>query len=248
MTDHPHPDPAPLDDDLGRRLSRLADTIAPSGIDLLADIRLALDSPPTPPTRSRRPMAIAAVVVLLAALIVVAIAPARTAVADWLGLGRTSVEIIDELPPAEPARPPSEPPRGEQADIESILAAARSQLGMEIALPDVSITGEPIGWEIRAIGQTRELVVAWRDLTMTARAAEFAEPIRKVVTPTAIVSSAVTTDGDPALWIEGLHVRVIGETPEEVGNTLLWIARAVEYRLSGSLDRDRAVAIASSLS
>jgi hypothetical protein len=249
MTDRPLPDWSRLDDAaLGEHLRPLADTIEPHGIDLVAAVRASLDeSTPPAPGRTRRPLAVAAVVFILAGVLVLAVAPARTAVAGWLGLGSTSVEIVEELPLAEPAAPPQTPPEGQRADYETIRGAALTQLGLAVLLPDESLIGEPAGWEVRGTGATKELVVSWDGITMTARDAATAASIRKFVTTGDVVSADLTTDGEPALWIEGRHVRDTGESVESTGNTLLWIAADVEYRLFGELDRAEAVELASSL-
>ena len=66
----------------------------------------------------------------------------------------------------------------------------------------------------------------------------------------------VTVDGSEGYWIEGPHsvgyVDSEGEFREDgprlAGNTLIWVEGGVTYRLESALDKDAALALASSLS
>ena len=239
-----------LDDaQLGALIAALGPAVEPTGIDLVAELRAAIDSnaPKLPRERQRTSLAVAAALVLVAGSLVLLIAPARTAVADWLGIGSTSVVIVDELPPAEPAKLPTAPPTSESRHPDSIRLAAAEQLDLTVLLPDPELVGAPGGWEIRDTGEAAELVVAWGRFTLTARSPSPEAPLGKFVTAVDEVSAAVLTDGAPALWIEGFHVRAAGDWVESVGNTLLWEANGIEYRISGDLVQSEAIEIAASL-
>ena len=239
-----------LDDaQMGALIAALGSAVEPTGIDLVAGLRAAIDSkaPKHPRERRRASLAVAAALVLLAGSLVFLIAPARTAVADWLGIGSTSVVIVDDLPPAEPAKLPTAAPTDEGRDPDSIRLAAAEQLDLPVLLPDPELVGAPGGWEIRDIGEGAELVVTWERFTLTARSPSPETPLRKFVTAVDAVSTAVLTDGAPALWIEGFHVRAAGDLVESVGNTLLWEANGIEYRIFGDLVQSEAIEIAASL-
>lgn len=237
------------DSQMGALIAALGPAVEPIGIDLATGIRTALDSRTPVPWRERRrnSLAVAAALVLLAGVLVFAIAPARTAVANWLGIGSTSVVIVDELPPAEPVAPPTAAPTDEGRDSSSIRHAAAEQLDLAVELPDPDLVGAPGGWEIRDTGEGNELVVAWERITLTARAPSPETPLKKLVTAGDAVSTAVLGDGTPALWIEGFHIRAAGDVLESVGNTLLWETNGIEYRIFGELAQSEAIEIAASL-
>ena len=243
-----------LDDaQMGAVIAALGPAVEPTSIDLVAGVRTAIDSytPALPHERQRISLAVAAALILLAGIVVFSIAPARTAVANWLGIGSTSVVIVDELPLPEPAAPPTAPldapTTDEGRDSDSIRLAAAEQLDLAVLLPDPELVGAPDGWEIRDTGESRELVVAWERITLTARAPSPETPLRKFVTAPDAVVPAVLADGTPALWIEGFHIREAGDVVESVGNTLLWEAHGIEYRIFGELVMSEAIEIATSL-
>jgi len=244
MSDGAVTDWGQLDDaQMGDRIAALGPAVEPTGIDLVAGLRTAIDS--TPPRRMRRrsPLAVAAAFILLTGILALSIAPARTAVANWLGIGNTSVVIVDDLPPAEPATPPAD----EGWDSRSIRLAAAEQLDILVQLPDPALVGAPGGWEIRDTGEGKELVVVWELITLTARARSAGAPVQKLVTAFDAVSTVGLVDGTLALWIEGVHVRAAGDVVESVGNTLLWEANGIEYRIFGDLVQAEVIEIASSL-
>lgn len=233
-------EPKMTDLELGARLFAVRDDIAPTDV--------ALDVTALPTRLEPRPRLLRAVaaVVLVVVAAVLAIAPARTAVADWLGIGSTTIEIEDELPPATTDDPPATPTDDSVADIE---AAAGADLGVAVSLPRAATLGDPTGWEVRthagAGGDVRELVVDWADVRLTAwsAAADF-EP-RKIATREPITDDRLPTDGGPAYWLGDLHVRDLGDDAVLVDQTLLWVRDGVEYRLSGpELTLDAAIAIA----
>jgi len=202
MNDEAVTDWGQLDDaEMGARIAALGPAVEPTDIDLVVRLRTAIDS--TTPRRvgRRRPLAVAAALTLLAGILVLSIAPARTAVANWLGIGNTSVVIVDDLPPAEPATPPSTPPSAlpsplpsappvdEGWDSGSIRLAAAEQLDISVQLPAPELVGAPGGWEIRDTGDGEELVVAWERITLTARARSAGAPQQKIITAFDAVST-----------------------------------------------------------
>lgn len=238
------------DAQIGTLIAALSPEIEPAGIDLVTAIHHAINSPTPTFERDRRrtSLAVAAALILVAGIVVLSIAPARTAVAHWLGIGSTSVLIVDVLPPADPATPPTAAPTDEDPDSASIRLAAAEQLDLAVELPDPELVGAPAGWEIRDTGDNKELVVGWERVTLTARSpSPLQTPLRKLVITGDALSSVVLTDGTPALWIEGFHVRAAGDLVESVGNTLLWVTSGIEYRIFGELVQSEAIEIAASL-
>ena len=88
--------------------------------------------------RSRRWLAIAAAIVAVLVGATLAIAPVREAVADFLGIGSTEIEVVPESE-ADPAGLPTI----DAGLVDITTSAAESRLGQ--ALPDVAPTslGEP---------------------------------------------------------------------------------------------------------
>lgn len=233
-------EPKMTDLELGARLFALRDDIEPT------DVTLDVTALPTRREPGARLLRAVATVVLVVVAAVLAIAPARTAVADWLGIGSTTIEIEDELPLATTNDPPATPTDDSVADIE---AAAGADLGIAISLPRASTLGDPIGWEVRTYagvgGDVRELVVDWADVRLTAWSAGADFEPRKIATREPITDDRLPTDGGPAYWLDDLHVRDLGDDAVLVDQTLLWVRDGVEYRLSDpELTLDAAIAIA----
>ena len=77
------------------------------------------------------------------------------------------------------------------------------------------------------------------------------EIVKKVATVSGTRTSFVTVAGasEPGLWIEGERhiVRFPGWPARLAGNTLVWVRGGATVRVEGSLSREQAVRIASSL-
>lgn len=190
-----------------------------------------------------RTLAVAASIAILILALVVTIAPAREAVAGWLGIGRTSITIAQELPDAPATTTPTRPATTHNA----IRAAALEELGIEVLLPVASAVGSVDGWEIADFGVESELIVVWGDISFTARRSDGDFGLRKIVISEEVVSATLTTDGDAALWVSGPHIRVNEEGFATVEDALLWVRDAVEYRLVGIDNLEKALAIAATL-
>lgn len=234
---------------LGQVIGELGATVVSDSLDLVTPVRATLERQAQLPVRTihRRPLAVAAVLVLAVGLLVMVITPARSAVASWFGIGATSVVRVDELPRAEAATPPTSPPPDQGNDPAAIRSAAAEQLQLTLRLPDPTLVGDVVGWEIRDTGDSAELVVAWEHVAFTARAPSPLTLVRKAIRAQDLVSTVALADGTNATWIEGLHVRTAGDVVEGVGSTLLWEVGGVEYRIFGELDLAEAAEVASSL-
>ena len=220
--------------DLGDRLARSADAIEPTGIDLVDGVMAAIAAEPR--GHRRRPsFAVAAAIVLLVGALTMVVEPARSAVAGWLGIGNTSIDVVDDLPEVTPTTFPT--------TAETTPAPAALFL-----LPDEQLTGPLIARETRDLGGVTETSLRYGDVTLSATSAESDISFRKAVAVAEAVTSTVVTDGEPALWIEGAHTRTIREVTELVEeSTLIWIRDGFEIRLTGDVGLEEAIAIAESL-
>jgi len=220
------------DELLGHRLADLRDHIAPTDTDLAPAVRTAIGRAPV---RSLRPLAAAAAVIVIAVMLT-AFAPARTAVAGWLGIGNTRVDVVDSFPEATPTTPPP------SSTTPGATGPSRS------ALPDETLTGPVLARETQDLAGDEEFLVRYADVTFSATSAESEITIIKSVTDAQAVTSAIVTDGSPALWIDGAHTRTVGDITTLVeASTLIWVRGGYEYRLTGDISRELAVMIAESI-
>ena len=98
------------DDDLGMHLTDLGNALS-SDADLTAGVRARLDAPVNAHSPRRLMVLRAATITILVTIgAILAIPPARSTAAEWLGIGRTQIEVVDELPPTvPPTNPPATP-------------------------------------------------------------------------------------------------------------------------------------------
>ena len=177
----------------------------------------------------------AAAVVAVVALTVTAVAPAREAIANLLGLGTTTVQHVDQLPASVPTPLPAA--RGSDAELRAELARAG------LSAPAKPLVGDPVAWEVDPSGET---VVVWRDAALSQDQNPDAGAAMKLVPrETGVVQTDV--QGAPALWVPGRHVRRVDETNFAADSALLWIADSTMYRLETSLPLADARAIANSV-
>ena len=192
--------------------------------------------------RSRRWLAIAAAVAAVLVGATLAIAPVREAVADFLGIGSTGIDVVPESE-ADPTGLPTI-----EAGLREITpAAAASRLGQ--ALPDVAATslGEPD--RIMAMPEGGVLL-AWADGATTLWIHEGLMPgdmLFKKLLDAGQAARSIDGLGDSALAVTGEHIL---ETPSrrlKAGTVLLWTDEAIEYRLESDLDEATMLAIAHDL-
>ena len=218
---------------VGRRL------VVPTGsptVRSLADVTAARR-----PARSALLVAAAVAVLLLVAGAVVT--PVREAVADWLGIGSTSIEQV---------RGPGSDPRGlpslaaEAVPISA--AAARAELGRAVPVVRDRHLGAPT---LRSLPREGGVLMIWprgkTTLWVHRDAGESVVFVKKLfnlqdrVTP-------ISGLGDLAALIEGRHVL---ETPARrvaAGRVLIWVADGLEYRLESDLPRAEMLEVARSVS
>ena len=187
-----------------------------------------------------RRLAVAAAVLVVALVATLAVAPAREAVARWLGIGSTRIERVPDgasdlsgLPTISSALTP--------ASVEEAEAA----LGQ--ALPVVEALGPPDAVFVPPEGG---VILSWPEgsTTLWIRDPDF-EPamfVKKLV-DAGEPAESIAGVGDEALIVEGTHIL---ETPHRrlaAGTVLLWVDGDKEYRLESDLDRDTMVDVARSI-
>lgn len=192
--------------------------------------------------RSRRWLAIAAAIAAVLVGATLAIAPVREAVADFLGIGSTAVEVVPESS-ADPAGLPTI----DAGLIDITPSAAASRLGQ--ALPDVAATslGEPD--RIMAMPEGGVLL-AWSDGATTLWIHFGTMPgdmLFKKLIDAGQDARAVDGLGDSALLVTGQHILETPYRRVKAGTVLLWTDGATEYRLESDLDEATMIDIARDL-
>jgi hypothetical protein len=184
-----------------------------------------------------RPLVLAAAIAVLVAIALVSIAPARRAVADFFGIGSTTIVRVDRTPNHEP------PARREDLPASTDVRALRVMLRRAgLHLPTTKLVGTPVAWHVDPDGET---VVAFADVVFTERR-EGGVPAVKRVPPGRAVTST-TVDGAPALWIEGSHTRIVQGREWQSDSALIWTAGGMELRLEGDVDLSTMRRVASSV-
>jgi len=181
-----------------------------------------------------RPVVAALVAAALAIGIAFAVPPARSAILRFLGLEGVSIVRVDKLPPADthPA----------VIGTPTTLAGVEKALGFRPLLPNI---GPPAAVYLDP-SRVAVLVVYGKPLRLRLEETQLGV-FRKVVDFRTDVDR-VTVNGDPGVWLTGLHVfDDFFSQPRLAGNTLLWEHDAVTYRLDGRVTKDQALRIARSV-
>ena len=197
-----------------------------------------------------RPAIAAAAAVVVAVALVVVIEPARTAVADWLGIGGTRIEVTDSTLVLDGL-----PPVVETLGAEVTAAEAADHLGRAPSLP--TALGDPDLWLVAGARATAAWVPAGDlpEIRETGIGALLSQGppddpalgSLKQAGPDALVQP-VQVGAASGFWIEGDHLRTARDGRSAVAaNVLLWVDGGVEYRLESSLDLGAATAIAESV-
>ena len=209
-----------------------------------AHLELGAPSAPSAPSVHRgstwlRRLAVAAVILIALLVVGLAVAPVRSAVADWLGIGKTHVVKvpggvdIGGLPLIQDRlRPVS------RDDAAAVLGGP---------LPTVAALGEP---QIVVLPTEGGVLMGWTQGNTTL----WVHPID--VDPKLFLQKLVAVGenvepvegvGEAALYVEGTHIL---ETPGRrlaARSVLLWVQDGVEYRLESDLSRDEMIDVAKSV-
>ncbi len=205
---------------------------------------LEVDEPAAFPTahpndhhRSRRLLAVAAVVAIVVAGTLV-VAPARHAVAGWLGIGSTRIELEND----QPAGADSLPSIVEDSEM---IPFDKAEVALAEPLPDIPETGlgPPDGVVAAPEGGN---IIVWSEsnTTLWIRVADSTGSINtKVLGPDAEFRS-VTGLGDDALLVTGDHLLRTPQRQVSASTVLLWINSGIGYRLESTLPEDEMIEIA----
>jgi hypothetical protein len=188
------------------------------------------------PRRWRRWIAGGAAAAVLA---IGGISPLRSALADWLGIGSTRVEVRPD-PDATPASLPGIDDRA--MPISPRQAAGRLEPELLERLDDTQL-GAPAGFALIPEGG---VLVVWPDRTtlwVHGRGMGVDGWLEKLVATDQQVQR-VDDLGDDALAVLGDHVLETPDRTLRAGTTVLWIRGATELRLAGDHALDELIAAA----
>lgn len=226
-----------LDDD------RLAAVLAEIGADLVTTATVAVPAR----IRTRPPMlawaVAAAVVVLVTASL--AVSPVRRAVAGWLGIGSTAIEIgplptvpVAAEPPATDPATAGPPGGAPPATLPSIAAGlepverAATEAALGRLLPDFAAVslGDPAGYARPPEGGA---LVVWADsTTLWIHPVQIgAGPLYSKLVSAGAQVEAVEELGDAALAIVGEHVLATPSRTIAATTVVLWQSGEWEFRL-----------------
>ncbi len=183
---------------------------------------------------------VVAAVILIALLVVgLAVAPVRSAVADWLGIGSTHVVEV---------------PGGVDTSGLSLIQERLTRVSSDEAeralrhpLPTVDALGDP---QVVVLPPEGGVIMGWAEsnTTLWVRSIDIDPKVflQKLV---AVGEKVEPVDGvgEAALYVEGTHIL---ETPGRTlaaRSVLLWMQDGVEYRLESDLSRDEMIDVAKSL-
>jgi hypothetical protein len=227
---------------LETRISEAIDALDVPDVDLGEAVLARLQVDPSKHRRSQRPAYAAALPVLaLSVLAVLLIAPARDAVAGWLGIGATEIRQVDDI----------EIP--EELSVDSLGTLASTVATAELAVDPIPPLGPPMRvfddadrgrsytWrptvEHPSIGDTDVAIV------LSVRQADRVLSFKLAGADVEVVNLA---DGTLALWVGGVHplVQEGSSRPIAANQVLLWASEGLEYRLESALQKEDVVALA----
>ena len=186
-----------------------------------------------------RRLAVAAVILVALLVAGLAVAPVRSAVADWLGIGRTHVVKVpggvdtSGLPLIQERLTPVTHDEAERALGDS--------------LPTAGALGDP---HVLVLPPEGGVIMAWPEGRTTLWVHSIDVDPRVFLDKLVAVGERVEPVegvGDAALYVEGTHIL---ETPGRTlaaRSVLLWVQDGVEYRLESDLTRDQMIEVAKSV-
>jgi hypothetical protein len=208
--------------------------------------------------RRTRALLIAAAVLVIMATSIVAIAPARHAVADWLGIGAVEIRRSGSPLPSATGRNPVPGATGAQRDRNAAtrLAAARKAVSFPIVTPSIGSAGALTAVDLDRRVAGGLVALSYPRFTVVEIATDPMQPppLYKLL-GAKTRSQPVTVEGEPGLWIAAIHEigyrdRKTGfgtDTVRRSGPVLLWQRAGVTYRIEGLRSLAAAQAVAASL-
>lgn len=213
--------------------------------------------------RSRRPLAWAALLILVLLAAVLASPPVRAALLEWLQIGAVRIfqtgpavtPIVSEMHPATGPTPTTAPTSLLDLAGETSLANARSRMDFPIRLPaEPPDLGLPDKVFLQTLGGP-VVILVWLDPDLPGQvrlSLHILGPGTFAGKSTPRVLQETTVDQQPALWVEGPHfLQLEGQRYDERrlvdGNVLIWTEGDLTYRLETDLSIEEAIRIAESL-
>lgn len=250
-------------DDLEGRLEQLAAQIDfPDTPDLSVHVRARLGLSAQSGARRLRPWrAITASTLVVAVALVLAVAPIRQAVADWLGIGGVRISLTDEpLPDVDPV----DIDLGRRVSIDEAQKVIDFQLQTPASLGDpdeVRIATTPAGTLVYLVFATNGDLPPVADTGIGAILTQFQggldrDILLKVVSTETVVETTTVRDvdgfwisGDPHLigYLDPTNGGLVTDSTRLAGNTLLWEEAGVTHRIESSLNLTQTLEIADSL-
>jgi hypothetical protein len=239
--------------ELEHALRRLGEQVEfPPTPDLATGVRRRLeDLPPRRRWLSRRALAIALAILVVAVGTAFAVPSARSEILEWLGIKGVDIVRVDELPAVAP---PADLGLGERVT----LAEARARVPYEVVVPHAKGLGDPDGVYVARHGRSYQVSFLWgtpdRVRLLVSEFEGFAM-IEKMAGP-GTDTERVVVRGEPGVWFDGAkHVFLYqdgGEPVEEtmrlVGRALVWQRGPLTLRLEGEVSKEDALEIAHSVS
>jgi hypothetical protein len=213
-----------------------------------------------PAADRRRPprLLVAAAVLLVIGLAVLTVAPAREAVARWLGIGAVRIERTDQpvvTGPASSTNPGAVAPTRPDGSID--VEAVAQRVSFEVRLPTAEVAGEPTAASTDPAVPSGLIEVRYPGFTLVELASQpDGVPVLAKVLGPGTETTPVTVAGQPGLWISGDPHEVAFIDPDGAtrldrvrgaGDVLLWEEGGVTYRIEGAPSLDEALAVAGSL-
>jgi hypothetical protein len=206
---------------------------------------------------------VAAMVFAVVATGVVAIAPARDAVADWLGIGAVEIRRSGGPLPGSSTTAggsgstvPGATGSARAAAAARRLTAARKAVQFTIVTPSLAAAGSLADAELDARVPGGLVALSYDRFTLLEIATDPTQPppLTKLVSAATPVQR-VTVSGRPGLWIADPHViayvdrsgRFVSDTARRSGPVLLWERGGVTYRIEGLRSLADAQAVAATL-
>jgi hypothetical protein len=188
---------------------------------------------------------VAAVVLVVATIGSLVVAPVREAVAGWLGIGSTEIERV----PLGEGDPGDLPYLGDDLDPVS-RRVAEARLG--VPLPDTDDTDGTDGPElgpapVLAIPSEGGVIMAWSDGATTLWVQRTAQPADQAIEKLLTMDDGferVDDLGDDAAVVEGPHILLTPERRLAAGTVVIWVDHDLEYRLESDLGVDEMLAVA----
>lgn len=192
----------------------------------------------------RNYLALVAVVVAVLVAATLVVAPAREAVARWLGLGSTRVE---QVPVGDDRADPSDLPVLGAGVVPADADALASRLGRPLPPIDGSSLGTP---DTAGLAPTRGVLFAWDEGSTTLWVRSTGPDDSPDVTKYLYMDDRIEVVrgvGDEAVAIDAPHVLTTGGRSYAASRVILWRAGDLEYRLESDLPMRDLVRIAKQL-